>query len=90
MSNHREPISFQQYLLGKPLVFFYLQKWIHEFHSINQKMESNGREQWGEGGGPEKKILFKENMIGKRGTKLIGGGFLLFGGGGGGQPFFFI
>ena len=46
-------------------------------------MESNGREQWGEGGGPKKN---KENMIGKRGTKLIGGGFLLFRGGV--QPFF--
>ena len=81
MSNYREPISFQQYLLGKPLVFFYFQKWIHEFHSISQK---NG-EQWGEGGGPKKKK--QENMIGKKGTKLIGGGFLLFRGGV--QPFFF-
>ena len=79
MSNYREPISFQQYLLGKPLVFFFFQKWIHEFHSISQKMESNGGKVV-----DQKKI--KENMIGKKGTKLIGGGFLLFRGGV--QPFF--
>ena len=76
MSNYREPISFQQYLLGKPLVFFYFQKWIHEFHSISQKMESNG------GKVVDQKKQIKENMIGKKGTKLIGGGFLLFRGGG--------
>ena len=32
----------------------------------------------------------KENMIGKKGTKLIGGGFLLFRGGGGPAIFFNI
>ena len=34
----------------------------------------------------QKKIFFKENMIGKRGTKLIGGGFWSFREGF--QPFF--